>query len=210
MRNKADTKDHNGYLFDKAIILQKCGRDSALRKGRRKAPVITVRARPGNSAQGLLSIDGRVFLCALGRGGVSALKREGDGATPLAVLRPLGVFHRPDRRLPAIAGTPLKTTSIRAGIGWCDAPGDPNYNRPVRLPYKASHEEMLRGDRLYDVCVVLDWNIRPRRRGRGSAIFLHMARPGMKPTEGCIAVAPGTMAMLLPRLSRRARIVVLR
>ncbi len=210
MRNKADKKDHSGYLFDKTIISQKCGWDSGLRKGRRKAPVIVVRARPGNPMQGLISVNGRVFACALGRGSISTLKREGDGATPLAMLRPLGVFYRSDRRLSAVTRTPLKTAPIRAGIGWCDAPGDPNYNRPVRLPYQASHEEMLRGDGLYDVCVVLDWNMRPRRRGRGSAIFLHMARPGLKPTEGCIAVPPLTMARLLPLLSRRARLVVQR
>lgn len=203
-------KDHNGYLFDKAIILQKCGGDSVSSKLRQKGPVVTVRARPGNHAQGLIFAGGRVFACALGRGGIGALKREGDGTTPLGPMRPLGAFYRPDRRLAAIARTPLKTTPIRAGIGWCDAPGDPNYNRPVRLPYPAGHEKMRRDDRLYDVCVVLDWNMVPCRRGRGSAIFLHMARPDIQPTEGCIAVTPLVMARLLPLLSRRTQILVLR
>ena len=77
-----------------------------------------------------------------------------------------------------------------------------NYNRPVRLPYAASHERLRRDDRLYDICVVLDWNVRQRRRNLGSAIFLHLARPGYQPTEGCIAVSPATMRGILPLLRR--------
>ena len=80
-------------------------------------------------------------------------------------------------------------------------PDDRNYNRPVTIPYAASHETMRRQDRLYDFCIVLDWNIRPRRRGRGSAIFFHLARPGFTPTQGCVAVTLATMRRLLPHLS---------
>lgn len=199
-------KDGHGFLFASSTIAQKCGRDSASPAG----CLITVRARPGKPDQGLLSVEGRVFACALGRGGIGAMKREGDGATPLAAMRPMGVLYRRERRHAALAHTPLATRAIRADMGWCDAPADANYNRPVRLPFRASHERMLRDDTLYDVCVVLDWNVRPRRRGRGSAIFLHLARPGMAPTEGCIAVSLRTMARLLPLLSRHTRIVVRR
>ena len=124
-------------------------------------------------------------------------------------MHPVRIYFRPDRRRAGIGPVQLPAAPIRADLGWCDAPDDANYNRPVRLPFSPSHETMLREDRLYDVCVVLDWNIRPRRRGGGSAIFLHIARPGMKPTEGCIAVSPRTMARLLPLLTRHARIVVL-
>ncbi len=96
----------------------------------------------------------------------------------------------------------------RVKDGWCDAPGNRNYNRLVRLPYRASHERMRRQDGLYDVCIVLDWNIRERRQGRGSAIFLHLARPGYAPTEGCIALSRRDMARLLPHLARGRRITV--
>jgi L,D-peptidoglycan transpeptidase YkuD (ErfK/YbiS/YcfS/YnhG family) len=168
---------------------------------------LTVRARPENATQGLLIAGPRSFRCALGRGGISANKREGDGATPLARMRLLSAYVRPGR-LRAVSGLPLRT--IDAHIGWCDAPGDRNYNRPVRLPYPASHEAMRRPDRLYDAVVVLDWNVRPRRRNRGSAIFLHIARPGFQPTEGCVAVAPAAMAWLLPRVSRRTVLSVVR
>ena len=79
--------------------------------------------------------------------------------------------------------------AIRPRDGWCDAPADRNYNRPVRHPYPASAERLWRADGLYDVVVVLGYNDRPRVRGRGSAIFMHVARPGYAPTEGCIALA---------------------
>ncbi|WP_338529793.1 L,D-transpeptidase family protein [Nitratireductor thuwali] len=165
---------------------------------------------PGNPSRGLLQVGGLAFPCALGRGGISAFKREGDGATPLASMRPLEIYYRRDRRNRGLARARLPAISIRSDMGWCDAGANANYNRPVRLPFGASHERMLREDRLYDAVVVLDWNIRPRRRGAGSAIFLHIARPGFQPTEGCIAVTPRVMARLLPLLSRDARIRVLR
>lgn len=165
---------------------------------------------PGNPSRGLLQVGALAFPCALGRGGISAFKREGDGATPLASMRPLEIYYRRDRRNLGLARARLPAISIRSDMGWCDAGANANYNRPVRLPFGASHERMLREDRLYDTVVVLDWNIRPRRRGAGSAIFLHIARPGFQPTEGCIAVTPHAMARLLPLLSRDACIRVLR
>jgi L,D-peptidoglycan transpeptidase YkuD (ErfK/YbiS/YcfS/YnhG family) len=168
---------------------------------------INVRTRPGNRTQGLLNVGGTVFRCALGRAGISAFKREGDGATPLGRLRLLVVYIRSERHPLRRSG--LVLTPIRADMGWCDAPADANYNRPVRLPFRASHEKMLRGDRLYDFCIVLDWNIRLRRQNGGSAIFMHLARPGFRPTEGCIAVDRRTMLRLLPHLSRGTVLTVL-
>ena len=168
---------------------------------------ITVRARPGNPRQCLISTGGRVLPGALGRSGISCRKREGDGATPLAAMRLLaGYFRR--GRMPAASRLPL--LPVRADLGWCDAPGDASYNRPVRLPFRASHETMQRPDRLYDAVIVLDWNVTERRRGRGSAIFLHVARPGFAPTEGCVAISPAAMRWLLPRLSRRTVLRVAR
>lgn len=168
---------------------------------------INVRPRPGNRSQGLLNADGVVFRCALGRSGISALKREGDGATPLARMRLRSGYFRSERH--PSRRSRLRLVPIRADLGWCDAPADANYNRPVRLPFRASHETMLRADGLYDSCLVLDWNIRPRRRNGGSAIFLHLARPGLRPTEGCIAVEREVMLRLLPHLSPRTAVRVL-
>ncbi|WP_091910181.1 L,D-transpeptidase [Mesorhizobium sp. YR577] len=174
-------------------------RNGAGAKNRHGIKTLVVRARPGHPSQGLLNAGGTVFSCALGRGGITASKREGDGGTPLAAMRILSGYFRQDhffgRR------TRLKMTPIDSALGWCEVPQDRNYNRPVRLPYAASHEHMLRDDRLYDACLVLDWNISPRLRGRGSAIFFHLARPGFTPTQGCVAVTAKVMARLLPYLS---------
>lgn len=157
----------------------------------------------------MLIADGHAFSCALGRSGMSSRKREGDGATPVAAMRVVSGWFRPDRVVRQ--ATALALEPITARDGWCDAPSDPNYNRPVRLPFSANHEKMLREDRLYDVCLVLDWNLPPfgRKRYGGSAIFLHIARPGFPPTEGCIAVAPETMRRLLPRIGPETVVKVL-
>ncbi|MGL4489301.1 MAG: L,D-transpeptidase family protein [Rhizobiaceae bacterium] len=169
---------------------------------------ITVRKRPGHSTQGLLSVGGRTFVCALGRGGISSNKREGDGATPLGSMALVNAYYRADR-VPVRAAR-LAMTSLSAQSGWCDAPDDRNYNCPVRLPYPASHETMHRKDGLYDVVIVLDYNLRPRLKGRGSAIFFHMARPGLTPTEGCVALPQGVLLRLLPRLSHKTVLTVSR
>jgi L,D-peptidoglycan transpeptidase YkuD (ErfK/YbiS/YcfS/YnhG family) len=95
----------------------------------------------------------------------------------------------------------LPVRAIGRSDGWCDAPGDRNYNRPVRQPYPASAEPLWRGDELYDLVVVLDYNLRPRVRGRGSAIFMHVARPGYRPTEGCIALRRDHLQLLLSWLA---------
>ncbi|MBZ9671463.1 L,D-transpeptidase [Mesorhizobium sp. ESP7-2] len=171
--------------------------------------VLTVRTRPGHPSQGLLQAGKTVFACALGRGGISSGKREGDGATPLASMRILAGYFRGDQ-FAAGRRTRLGMALIGPDLGWCEVSDDRNYNRPVKIPYGASHERMRRDDRLYDACLVLDWNIAPRRRGRGSAIFFHLARPGFTPTEGCVAVTARTMARLLPLLSDRTVVRVVR
>ena len=157
-----------------------------------------MRARPGQPTKGILRAGSLTFPCALGRGGITANKREGDGGTPLGTMRLLGGYFRRDHVAPAAPRLRLKP--IGETLGWCEVPGDRNYNRPVRMPYAASHERMRRDDTLYDLVIVLDWNIAPRRRNRGSAIFFHLARPGFEPTAGCVAVTERTMQRLLPHL----------
>lgn len=156
--------------------------------------------------RGRILFHGVTIPCALGRGGVTRRKREGDGSTPCGIMRPLQAFWRADRLRRPRSALPL--APVRPHDGWCDDVGHPRYNQPVRLPFPASHEVMTRADAIYDVVVDLDWNRRPAIRGRGSAIFLHLARPGLKPTEGCIAVQPKAMRFILPRLRPTTRIVV--
>lgn len=169
---------------------------------------LVVRPRPGVATQGLLQAGRAVFPCALGRGGMSSNKREGDGATPIGGMRLLSGYFRADSVQRGRTRLPL--SPIAPTLGWCEVPDDRNYNRPVRIPYGASHETMRRADDLYDVCIVLDWNVEPRRRGRGSAIFFHLARPGFTPTQGCVAVTRSVMMRLLPHLSSRTILEVRR
>lgn len=157
--------------------------------------LLPVHARPGRPTEGIIRTPAGPIACALGRSGIRHGKREGDGATPAAPLRPVAVLYRPDRVRPPMTALPL--AAIRETDGWCDDPRDRNYNRAVKLPYPASHERLFREDHLYDVVIVLDWNMDPSVPGRGSAIFLHIARPGYAPTEGCLAVAPADMQRLL-------------
>ncbi len=177
-------------------------------KNRQNLKRLTVRPRPGHPSQGLLSAGHTVFRCALGRGGISSRKREGDGATPLGPMRVMSGYYRRDHV--AVRATRLGMKSIAASLGWCEVPEDRNYNRPVKIPYGASHETMRRADSLYDYCLVLDWNISIRKRGRGSAIFFHLARPDFTPTQGCVAVTEKVMERLLPYLSRRTVLTVTR
>lgn len=126
--------------------------------------------------------------CAIGKGGVrpAAQKREGDGASPIGVWSLRRVLYRPDRVGRPQTGLPV--VEIAPDDGWCDAPGDPAYNRPVKLPYLASAENLWREDHVYDVIVILGHNDDPVVPGAGSAIFWHLARPDFTPTEGCVAV----------------------
>lgn len=154
-------------------------------------------ARFQASSEGLLRWTGHEVRCALGRSGVTpaTTKREGDGASPIGAWPIRQVLWRPDRLARPTTALPLAELIPEAG--WCDDPADPFYNRPVVLPYPASHEKLWRDDAIYDVIVELGYNDDPVLPGRGSAIFLHVARPDYSPTEGCIACAlPDLLALL--------------
>jgi L,D-peptidoglycan transpeptidase YkuD (ErfK/YbiS/YcfS/YnhG family) len=98
---------------------------------------------------------------------------------------------------------------IRKSMLWCDASGDANYNRPVKAPFAKSHEKLMRKDHLYDICLVMDWNISSRKQNSGSAIFFHLARPGYRPTEGCVAISRRDMLRLLPLVGPKTVVKVL-
>ena len=167
---------------------------------------LVVTALPGRLGAGRLQAGALTMPCALGRNGVTRFKREGDGKTPAGTFAVIGGYWRGDRlRLP---GVTLPLRPIRPHMGWCDDPCDANYNRPIRLPSRARHEELLRADGLYDLVLVLDHNQRPRVRGHGSAIFFHLSRSGDDPTAGCVAISRADMLRLLPRLSRDCVMII--
>ena len=148
----------------------------------------------------------RVWPCAVGKGGVIADKREGDGATPAGCWPLREVFYRPDRL--AAPRTALPCRSLTSRDGWCDDPGDANYNRLVDLPYAARHETMWREDHLYDIVVTLGHNDDPPVPGLGSAIFLHLAKHDYGPTEGCVALALEDLRAFLREAALATRVCV--
>lgn len=138
------------------------------------------------TAPGQLDCGGQAYRCALGRGGIVGDKAEGDGGTPAGAYPLRRVLYRPDRLAPPATGLPVE--KIAPDQGWCDDPAHPDYNRQVQLPFSACHEELWRQDAVYDVIVILGHNDGPPVPGKGSAIFMHVARPNYGPTEGCVAL----------------------
>jgi L,D-peptidoglycan transpeptidase YkuD (ErfK/YbiS/YcfS/YnhG family) len=171
-----------------------------------KAAAVTVRRRAGEATRGILMVDGRAIPVALGRGGLKANKREGDGGTPIGTFRPLRLWWRKDRHVRPATSLPIR--AIQPTDGWCEDPSNRRYNQPVHVAPESNADRLMRMDHLYDFIVEIDHNARPRIAGRGSAVFLHLARPGFAPTAGCIAMTRASMLHLLARLGRQTRIVV--
>lgn len=157
--------------------------------------LLTVRAAAG-ATRGTLSVPAGTFSCALGRGGLTDRKREGDGGTPVGRFPLRRLFYRPDREPAPSGGLPARP--LTPDMGWCDDPAAAaDYNRMVRLPFAAGHERMWRDDGLYDLVVELGYNDAPPVVGLGSAIFLHLARPDWGPTEGCVTLAREALLAVL-------------
>ena len=151
-----------------------------------------------------LRVRGRTLPCTIGRSGVVADKREGDGGTPAGTHRITGCLYRPDRMARPVPWA----EPIRPGDLWCDAPDSPDYNHPVSAPFAASHERLRRTDPLYDLVLVTDWNRPDAAPGRGSAIFVHRWRRPGHPTEGCVALRPADLRWLTAGLRPGDRLIV--
>ncbi len=164
-----------------------------------------VRAINACSSRGTLVIGATQFPCRLGKTGRRFMKREGDGASPIGVFRLEQLYYRPDRM--NRARTHIKSKPIKKSDGWCDAPSDFHYNRHVKLPMAASHENLWRSDNAYDFVISTSHNQNPRVRGFGSAIFLHVT-DGKNGTEGCIALLQKHLRLVLARCSKDSRLVI--
>lgn len=154
---------------------------------------------------------GRRFPCAVGRGGIRIDKREGDGATPAAALRLVGSGYRPDRLARPLPARPVafRMIAIRPTDIWSDDPGDPAYNRGLSAwSHAHSHERLRRGDRVYDIFVMTDWNWPEAEPGRGSAIFVHIWKAARTPTEGCVAFRRPDLIWIIRRWTPRCRMIV--
>jgi len=158
------------------------------------------------ASRGRLHIGTQVFSCALGKAGTSHDKREGDDTSPAGIYAMRFGLYRADRIMRPRTGLPLRP--LRPGDGWCDDPVSDRYNRFVRLPFASSAEHLWRDDGVYDVLVVLDHNDCPLVRGRGSAVFLHAAAPGLAATAGCITLARADLIKVLCHVGSRTRLMI--
>jgi L,D-peptidoglycan transpeptidase YkuD (ErfK/YbiS/YcfS/YnhG family) len=166
--------------------------------------IVRIRTRPGQRSRGWLSAGPFALPVALGRTGIKANKREGDGATPRGRFRLVRLWWRADRAPAPRTGLPIRR--ITPHDAWCEDPADRRYNRPVQA--RKGADRLWREDRLYDFIIELDHNTRPRVAGRGSAVFVHVARPNFGPTAGCIALDVKRLKALLPRFGPGTRIEI--
>jgi len=167
---------------------------------------VIVRRRAGNSRQGWLTAGHFALPVALGRGGIKVNKREGDGGTPRGTFRLKRLWWRAERhRRPP---TMLPSRRIAQDDAWCENPADRHYNQPVKLSRESNADRLARTDNLYDFIIEIDHNIRPRIKGRGSAVFIHAARDGLAPTAGCVALDLRTLRHLLARVGPRTKIII--
>lgn len=194
---------------EKSTLSRSRRQNSVLKSGglfQAKIKILFVQQLPSRArgSRGLLRVGANLVECAIGRSGIGVKRREGDGATPIGRFAFLGWLRRMDRWRSGFAGE----SGIRPLNGWCDDPGSRNYNRPVRLPSLVSAENLWREDHLYDVVGILDYNIKPRAVGRGSAVFFHLAHENLQPTAGCVALRARDMRHIQHRLAARPILVI--
>jgi L,D-peptidoglycan transpeptidase YkuD (ErfK/YbiS/YcfS/YnhG family) len=174
-------------------------------KVRRDRPFSAIRTA-GNPRRGWLFAQGQPIPVALGRGCIRANKREGDGATPKGTFRPRQVWWRADRHPRPRTFLPVRP--IGPEDAWCEDPESRHYNRSIRLDLGGNGDRLRRDDHLYDFIIEIDHNTTPRIGGRGSAVFLHLARENFGPTAGCVSMTRSAMLHLLRRLGPDTKIVI--
>jgi L,D-peptidoglycan transpeptidase YkuD (ErfK/YbiS/YcfS/YnhG family) len=155
---------------------------------------------------GYLKYKNIKFRCALGKGGVKKKEKEGDNITPKGTFKILNIYYRADRikKLKLF----IKKIKIKKNMGWCDDPKSQYYNKQIRLPSRFSHEKLYRHDNLYDLIAVINYNIKPIIKNKGSAIFLHIAKKNYEPTKGCIAIKKRDFLLLINNLKKENRIKI--
>ena len=155
---------------------------------------------------GYLEYKNLKFRCALGKAGIKKKKKEGDNITPEGTFKIIRVYYRRDK-IKNIS-TLIKKKEIKKKIGWCDDPVSSVYNKEIKLPSKFSHEKLYRKDNLYDLILVLNYNINPIIKNKGSAIFIHIAKKNYEPTAGCIALKKKDLLKLLKNIKKNTKIKI--
>jgi L,D-peptidoglycan transpeptidase YkuD (ErfK/YbiS/YcfS/YnhG family) len=146
------------------------------------------------------------FKCALGKSGIGNKKIEGDNITPKGVFNIIKIYYRKDRVKKL--SSKFKLIEITKNMGWCDDPKSRKYNKPIKLPTKYGHEILYRSDNIYDLIFVLNYNMKPTIKNKGSAIFIHVAKKNYKKTAGCIALKKANLIKLITNLSKNVSIKI--
>jgi len=156
---------------------------------------------------GYLKYKKHRFRCALGKSGIGIKKVEGDNITPKGTFKVIKVYYRKDR-IKKISST-FKLIAIKKNMGWCDDSRSKKYNQLIKLPSKFTYERLHRKDNMYDVVLVLNYNMQPTKKKAGSAIFIHVARKKFKDTKGCVALKKNHLIKLISVISNKTKIKIL-
>jgi L,D-peptidoglycan transpeptidase YkuD (ErfK/YbiS/YcfS/YnhG family) len=146
------------------------------------------------------------FKCALGKSGIGRKKIEGDNITPKGIFKIVKIYYRNDRIKKISSNLKLIKTTKR--MGWCDDPNSKNYNKLIRLPEKYDHEKLYRKDNLYDLVLVLNYNMKPIIKNKGSAIFIHVSHKNYKKTAGCIALKKTHLIKLISKIKKDTKVFI--
>lgn len=168
---------------------------------------IIVQTKSFEATTGLLIAGGKSYECTLGRGGVGIDKVEGDGKTPIGTYPLRYLLYRADRMEKPHTGLPVEI--LTPETGWCEDPSHADYNTRITLPHPSVHDHMTREDNLYDLTVIIGYNDDPPEAGRGSAIFMHLARPDFTPTAGCVGLRLDDLLEVLRGCDSSSHITVL-
>ncbi len=144
--------------------------------------------------------------CAVGKRGISRKKIEGDGCTPKGAFKFKYLLYRKDKIFKI--RTCLKKVAIKKNMGWCDDPSSRSYNKLIKFPFIHSAEKLYKKESTYDVILVIDYNLRPIIKNKGSAIFLHIAKKNYRSTEGCVAISKKDMKLLLTFINKKTKLII--
>jgi L,D-peptidoglycan transpeptidase YkuD (ErfK/YbiS/YcfS/YnhG family) len=144
--------------------------------------------------------------CAIGKRGITSNKVEGDRKTPKGTFKLKSIFYRKDRIFKIKSS--LKKNIIRKNMGWCDDPSSKYYNQIVKFPFNKKAEQLWKKNNVYDIIIIIDYNLRPIMKNKGSAIFLHIAKKKYEPTQGCVAVNKKNMYLLIKKINNRTKIII--
>ena len=155
---------------------------------------------------GYLKYKDLKFKCALGKSGIGNKKTEGDNITPKGNFKIIKIYYRKDR-LKKLSSK-FRLIEITKKIGWCDDSKSRKYNHPIKLPTKYGHEILYRRDNIYDLILVLNYNMKPTIKNKGSAIFIHVAKKNYKKTAGCVALKKADLVLLVKEINKNTKVII--